>query len=213
MNNTKMKRLTKMWDGLAIKYDERSIVNESMYASTIKNTLKHLKPNDTVFEFACGTGTITNEIAGSVKEIHAIDISPEMIRAAKRKAVEGNIENIQFAQTTIFDKQYKKESFDAIMGFNILHLYEDRQKSMQRVYELLKPGGIFISTTPCMAEKGVFMKVFMPPFVKLLTLGKLYVKMFKYTELEELIMSEGFQILETETISRDPHYFIAARKK
>ncbi|MCZ8488391.1 methyltransferase domain-containing protein [Vibrio lentus] len=43
-----------------------------------------------------------------------------MVEAAKNKAANNNIENVHFAQATIFDNEYN-ESFDVIFAFNMLH--------------------------------------------------------------------------------------------
>ena len=70
------------------------------------------------------------EIANTVKKIYGIDISPKMIDAARRKAVEHKIENIEFTKSTIFDERFKGESFDVILALNILHFLENTQKVM-----------------------------------------------------------------------------------
>ncbi|MFC1956118.1 class I SAM-dependent methyltransferase [Chloroflexota bacterium] len=87
-----------------------------------KTTLKYLNIDDTVLDYGCATGIISNAIADKVKEIHAIDISSKMIEMAKIKARGRNIENIHYAQGTIFDERYQKESFNAILVFRILHM-------------------------------------------------------------------------------------------
>jgi 2-polyprenyl-3-methyl-5-hydroxy-6-metoxy-1,4-benzoquinol methylase len=80
-------------------------------------------------------------------------ISSKMIDAAKRKAAERRIENINYVQSTRFDERYTKESFNLILAFNILHLVKDTQKAILRIKELLKPGGLFISETARMGQK------------------------------------------------------------
>jgi 2-polyprenyl-3-methyl-5-hydroxy-6-metoxy-1,4-benzoquinol methylase len=44
------------------------------------------------------------------------------------------------------------DSFDAVLGLNILHLRQDVGAGIARVLSLLKPGGIFVSSTVLMAE-------------------------------------------------------------
>ena len=139
-----------------------------------------------------------------------------MIEAAKRKAVERKIENVDFAQAIIFDERYKRELFDVILVFNILHLLEDNQQVMQRITELLKPGGLFISTTPCLKEKLAFSNKFQLSFYLLLSkigLIPLYIGRFKFSELEDLIANGNLQIIETENLyPRISSYFIVAKK-
>jgi 2-polyprenyl-3-methyl-5-hydroxy-6-metoxy-1,4-benzoquinol methylase len=134
-----------------------------------------------------------------VKEIHGIDISSKMIEAAKGKADERKIENIDFAQATIFDERYRRESFDVILALNIMHLVEDTQKVMQRINELLKPGGLIISSTACLGEKKTFLSILLSiPIFLLIKIGiPPYLRSFKIPELEDSITKENFQIVET----------------
>ena len=91
-----------------------------------------------------------------MKEIHAIDISYKMIEIAEEKAAISKIENVNFIQTDISDKRFKKESFDVILAFNMLHTLSNPQNVLRRIFELLKPKGLFISVTPCLGEKMSF---------------------------------------------------------
>ena len=67
-----------------------------------------------------------------------------MIEAARAKAVERKIENIDFAQATLFDERFERGFFDVVLAFNILHLLKHNQQAIGRITELLKPGGLFI---------------------------------------------------------------------
>lgn len=145
----------KFWDRTANNYDKEERKDEQTYLSIIEKTRKYLKLSDIVLDFGCGTGLVSNEIAGNVKMVHAIDISSKMIEIAKNKAIGRKIQNIDYAYSTIFDDRYKKGSFNVILAFYVLHLLEDSQKLIQRMNELLKPGGLLISVTPCMGEKPI----------------------------------------------------------
>ena len=126
-----MNKSEKFWDKVSnIKPPKKFAHAQS---KTIEKTKKHLYISDIVFDYGCGTGTITNAIADDVRAIHATDISSGMINVAKRKASELKIENVNYAQSTIFDDRYKKESFNVILAFNILQYLEDKHKVMQRI--------------------------------------------------------------------------------
>ncbi len=79
-----------------------------------------------------------------------------MIEIAEEKAAISKIENVNFMQTDISDKRFKKESFDVILAFNMLHTLSNPQNVLRRIFELLKPKGLFISVTPCLGEKMSF---------------------------------------------------------
>ncbi len=205
-----MNKAEKFWDRMAGKFDERGKNFEQTHGKTVENTKKYLNAGDIVLDYGCATGTAAIEIAGNVQEVHGIDISSKMIEAAKRKAGELKIKNIDFAQATIFDERNRRESFDVILAFNILHLVEDPQKTVQRINELLKAGGLFISITVCMDKKSL-LGIFMSLFTKIV--GIPYIRLFKVPELENLITKENFRIAEARSLRQRPtNYFIVAKK-
>jgi len=206
-----MNKSEKFWDKSAYKFDRQGKKDEQTYLRLIERTKKYLKPSDTVLDFGCGTGLISNEIAAFVKLIHAIDISSKMIEIAKNNADNRKIQNIEYAHTTIFDDRFKSGSFDVILTFFILHLLEDNQKAIQRINDLLKPGGLIISVTPCFGEKKILN-------ISLSILSKFGLvpdlMSYKVNEMEYLIAEGNFEITENEDLHQGiPQYFIVAKKK
>ena len=194
----------KFWDRTAKSFEKIPI-------KTVEKIRKHIKSSDTVLDLGCATGTIVNEIANNVKEIHGIDISSKMINIAKDKASKCVIKNAHFTQATIFDKRYKEESFDVILAFNVLHLFKNTQEVIRRINGLLKKGGLFISSTVCLAEKNTFLAFFFSLLTKVRIVP--YVKFFKILELKDFIVNENFEIIETEKTFSDTYsYFIVVKK-
>ncbi|HJH29383.1 MAG TPA: class I SAM-dependent methyltransferase [Methanosarcinaceae archaeon] len=205
-----MNKSEKFWDRMAKYIDRVERKDEPTNIKIIEKTRNRLKISDNVLDYGCGTGTAAIEIASSVKKVKGIDISPKMIEAAKGKTVECKVKNIDFAQTTIFDEKLEKGSFDVILCFNLLHFVEDMPKVMQRINELLKPGGLIISATPCI--RGTFLGVLLSPVSKIGLIPP--IKSFKISELEDSIANGNFEIVETECLhQRSQQYFIAAKKK
>lgn len=211
-----MTRSEKFWDGMAENFDKGESNFEPIHLKAIENARKHLSASDVVLDYGCATGTKAFELAGHVKSIEGIDISPKMIAVAQRRANEGHIENVTFAQATLFDERYQRESFDVILAFNILHLLKDNQETIRRVSELLKPGGRFISATPCLGEKKALRTALQ--FYPALLLSKIgvipqYLKRFNIPELEALIVNGNLQIVDSEKLYHKlTNYFVVARK-
>jgi len=207
----------KVFDRAAKSYDQTEEVRFKHYTlKTLENTKKYLNANYIVIDYGCATGTKAIELASKVRQIHAIDISSKMIDLAKRKANKCNIENVDFSQATIFDERLIRKSFDVILAFNILHLLEDNQNVVKRITELLKPGGLFISTTPCLREKMSFRnKWVFSLFVLLMKIGLFpSIKRYKFNEIEGLITKGNLQIVDTEKSYHGlSGCFIAARNK
>jgi 2-polyprenyl-3-methyl-5-hydroxy-6-metoxy-1,4-benzoquinol methylase len=209
-----MNNAEKFWDRLSYKFDKRSKNFEQMYIRTLELTKKYLNASDIVLDCGCATGIFAFEIAKDVKQVHGIDISSNMIEAAQRKVRERKTGNIEFTKATIFDERYSRESCDVVLAFNFLHFLDDTPKAIQRIHELLKPGGLFISTTACMGEKAFvnrFLSLLL--FIPMKTGFFPSMKFFRISELEGSVRDGSFQVVETENLTHNPtNYFIAAKK-
>lgn len=208
---TKISKSEKFWDKSAYEFDQGAKKEVQSYINIIDRIKKYLKTSDTVLDFGCGPGLVSNEIAGYVKLIHAMDISSKMIEIAKNNSDNLKIQNIEYTHSTIFDERYKSGSFDVILAFYILHLPEDNQKTIQRINDLLKPGGILISVTPLIGEK-----IFLNISLSLLSfIGKIpKVKSFKANELKDSIINGKFEIIENDKLPQGIiEYLIVAKKK
>ena len=208
--------IQKFWDKQAKRYDRGERQFAHVYMDIIAKTGKYLNFNDDALDYGCATGTKTIELANKVHHIHGLDISAEMINEAIKKRDESNISNISFSQGTIFKTDLEKTSFDKIIAYGIIHLLEDKEKVIQRIHELLKPGGLFISTTACLKEKMAFKSRFEVTtyvFMKRLGIFPLHLNMFMPADVEKLIKDQDFQIVEAEKIIHGiPAIFIVARK-
>jgi 2-polyprenyl-3-methyl-5-hydroxy-6-metoxy-1,4-benzoquinol methylase len=202
----------KFWDRIAKNFDKPIKPEKQKVSKLAEQSKKFLKKADVVLDYGCATGTISIDILDFVKEVQGIDISSKMIEVAERKAVERKIENIKFTQSNIFDERYKCESFNIILGFNILHLLEDENKILQKIHKLLKPEGLFISATPCLAEQKLLLGTIISIGSKLRLVPK--IKLYKISDLERIITEGNFQIVETKEISPSPtNYFVVAKKQ
>jgi len=193
----------KFWDKQANRYDSSERQFDPVYRDIITKTRKYFNIVDNVLDFGCATGTKTIQLADGTKHIHGLDISTEMINEAIKKKDKANIKNISFSQGTIYNNDFEKASFDKIIAYGIIHLLEDKEKVIQRIYELLKPGGLFISTTACFKDKMAFKKrLEFAAYLLIKRLGilPLHLNMFSTNDVKELIDNHNFQIIEAEKI-------------
>lgn len=206
----------KFWDKQAKRYDQSERQFEAITKKIIAKTKKYLDSNDNVLDFGCATGTKTIALANSVKHIHGLDMSTEMINIAKIKIDESNIMNVSFSQGTLFDNDFEKASLDKIIAYAIIHLLEDSEKAIQRIHELLKPGGLFISTIPSMKDKMAWkskLQFLVIRFLKRLGIFPLHLNMYNSGDVTKLIEDQHFEIIESEKIFHGlTASFIVARK-
>lgn len=202
----------KFWDGIAEKYAKSPIEDMDGYTQSLERTRSYLTPSDAILELGCGTGSTSLLLAESVKHITASDISPNMIQVGQTKVDEAAISNIKFVVASVFDDHIKTDPYDVVMAFNLLHLLEDLPAGMSKIHSLLKPGGLFISKTICQFGAGIplkykIMKLLLPV---LQLVGKApYVNFMEVKTLENIIISGGFEIIETGDY---PTRYIVARK-
>jgi len=177
----------------------------------IESSKEFLEKDNYVLDFGCGSGAITNKLAKGAKAIEAIDISSGMLEFAKRQAERTSIDNINYIQTSIFDERFKNETFDIVLAFNVLHYIEDMPCHIERISRLLKPKGIFISSTACLKEKRSIIRYIVLLIKKLGIMPK--TNFYKKIELEALIKNGNFDIMKSERISNLPEYFIVSSKR
>ncbi|WP_416397993.1 class I SAM-dependent methyltransferase [Allohahella sp. A8] len=205
-----MKSAQAFWDKTAARYAKSPISDEETYRKKLKITQRYFKPDWSVLEFGCGTGSTALIHAPHVREIIATDISGKMLEIARSKARDAGIENVEFQQGTLDSLKFEPEHFDAVLGLNILHLLEDVEGAIARVGQLLKPGGIFVSSTGLIPMMKLHWRLLIPVMQ---TLGFApYVARFDKVELIAMLTAAGFTI-EHEWQPDQASVFIIARKR
>lgn len=200
----------KFWDRHAEGYSKRPIANEAAYQKKLAITRDYFSPETEVMEFGCGTGSTAILHAPFVKHILATDISSKMIEIARRKAEKEGVTNVTFRQAAIDDFSAPDNSYDMIMGHSILHLVHDRDEAIAKVYRMLKPGGVFVSSTACIGDKMKFFKL-IGPIGRALGLMPL-VRVFTGDQLTNSIEEAGFEIEHNWRPEKSMGVFIVARK-
>ena len=203
----------RFWDKIARRYAADAIKDIAGYERTLDRTLHYFSSTDTVLELGCGTGTTALRLAPHVSRMVATDLSGEMIKIAREKATAQACPNAEFEVATPDHAPWPERSFDAVLAFNVLHLIAERASALAHVHRLLKPGRLFISKTPCLAEMNPFIRLAVPV---MRLVGKApYVAFFSAAELEKDIEGAGFTIIERARHAskrKDERIFIVARK-
>lgn len=198
------------WDCIANHYAKKPVADEASYQRKLKETQQYLNPESHVLEFGCGTGTTTIIHAPYVSSIHATDISSKMLNFAETKAKAAGASNITFEQGTLMKIHVAAESWDAVLGMSILHLLADWEAHIAKVFDLLKPGGVFITSTVCIADMKAWFKLVAPLFRLLPILPS--VQVFSQKRLVTSMIKAGF-VVETEwRPGLEKAVFIVARK-
>lgn len=118
-----------------------------MKETRIKNRLvAQLNPGDTekILDFGCGTGTLTLMIkrAGPGCDVYGIDIDPQMLAIAEKKARSNGVDVhlVRYDGTIL---PFADESFDKVVTSLVIHHLSSAEKPrlFREMYRVLKKGG------------------------------------------------------------------------
>jgi 2-polyprenyl-3-methyl-5-hydroxy-6-metoxy-1,4-benzoquinol methylase len=204
----------RFWDRSSRKYAASEVSDQAGYERTLDRTRAVLDPACRVLELGCGTGTTALRLAGGVQSYLATDISAEMITIANDKRAANPLAGLAFRTATAETITSGADRFDAVLGFNYLHLVRDLPGTLRRIHDLLAPQGLFISKTPCVGEMNLLIRLALPV---MRAIGKApYAGIFRMAELTAFISEAGFDILASEihaTNRNDSRPYIVARKR
>jgi len=206
-----MDQSAKFWDKIAERYSQQPIADEAAYQKKLQVTREYFQPDMEVLEFGCGTGSTAITHAPYVKHIQAIDISSKMIAIAQGKAEANNVANVTFKRSTIDEFSVSDQTLDAVLGLSILHLLDNKEEVIAKIHRMLKPGGIFVTSTVCLGDTMMrFLKLIVP-------IGKFFglmplVEVFTTKELEYSFTDAGFQIDYQWQPGKGKAVFIVAKK-
>jgi ubiquinone/menaquinone biosynthesis C-methylase UbiE len=205
-----MNQSTKFWDKIAERYSKKPVADEAAYQKKLQVTREYFQPDMEVLEFGCGTGSTAITHAPYVKHIHAIDVSSKMIEIAQAKADAEKTTNVIFERSTIDEFSVSDQTLDAVLALSILHLLENKEEVIAKVHRMLKPGGIFVTSTACLGDTMKYIKL-IAPIGKFLGLIPL-VKVFTTNELKDSLTDAGFQIDYQWQPGKGKAVFIVAKK-
>jgi len=205
-----MRQSARFWDKLADKYAARPVGDEATYQKKLEITRGYLRPEMEVLEIGCGSGSTAIHHAPHVKRIRAEDFSPRLIEIGRDKAKAAGISNIDFAVSDIDDASPPEGAYDAVLALNILHLVKDRDAVIAKIHRALRPGGLFVSSTACIADK---MLIAAPIIPIAQAVGKApTVRVFGGRALRKSITAGGFTIDHDWVANKGLIAFIVAKK-
>jgi len=199
------------WDRIARRYARTPIVDQASYEQKLEFTRAYFSPLSRVLEFGCGTGSTAILHAPYVEHYLAIDCSQQMLEIARQKAADAALENLSFKQQTLEDVESPPGEWDAVLGMSVLHLLGNRRSALDKIHNLLKPGGVFISSTICLGDGLLRFRLlarlshvlpFMPRFSAL-----------RKDALVAEIESAGFKVEKTWCPGPNKAVFIVARRQ
>jgi ubiquinone/menaquinone biosynthesis C-methylase UbiE len=104
-----------------------------------------LEPRQKILDVGTGTGVLIPYLireVGPAGSVTAIDYSENMVQICKTK--HSHLKNVTVELRNIEEDAFPAESFDAVICFGLFPHLENKQKALQNINHLLKPGGTLI---------------------------------------------------------------------
>ncbi|MEZ4321778.1 MAG: class I SAM-dependent methyltransferase [Myxococcota bacterium] len=202
----------RFWDGIAEQYSKKPVDDPEAFERKIAVTHALMRPEHVVLDIGCGTGSLALRLAPHAREVHGLDVSPEMMRIANGKASAAGIGNVTF-HTGPFDDSvsFAPASLDGICAYSLLHLVDDAREALDRIHGLLKPGGFFVSSTVCLGDSWV---PYGPMLAVMRWVGKApMVRRLRQEALLDEMRAAGFEGLERPDVGAAPSILFAVARK
>lgn len=199
------------WDRLADKYARQPIADEAAYQTKLSVTRGYFRPDMSLLELGCGTGGTAISHAPFVAHIRALDFSERMLDIARNKARAAGVDNVTFEQADISALSEPADSYDIVLGLSILHLLRDPDAVIGKVHTMLRPGGLFITSTTCLGDTLAAFKYIAPLGRAVGLLPQLHV--MTRAELLDKFTHAGFTIAHQWLPGRGKALFVVAEKR
>lgn len=203
-------KAARFWDRIADRYAAKPVPDAAVYARKLEITRRYLTPETDLVELGCGTGSTAIAHAPHVRRVLATDLSPRMIALAEEKARKAGVGNATFRAAPLESLAVPPESADAVLALSVLHLLRDLDTALGRIDAMLRPGGVFVSSTVCLGGGMHWFRLIAPLGWRLGLIP--YVAILDAAELREALTGRGYAIEEAWQPGDGRTLFLVARK-
>ena len=112
----------------------------------VPTAVADLHEGETVLDLGSGAGAdvlISARRVGPAGRAIGLDMTDEMLAAARANAAEAGVDNAEFVKGYIEDMPLAGESVDVVISNCVINLSADKQKVIREAARVLKPGGRF----------------------------------------------------------------------
>ena len=118
--------------------------------------LAQIDPDATLLDIGTGIGepalSVTS-LTGFNGRVIAMDLDPQMIELARRRAQQQSVSNIEFIQSSIESLPLDIASLDTVLARWSLMFVDDLSDTLQKLAQAIKPGGRLVAATWDIAEQ------------------------------------------------------------
>jgi SAM-dependent methyltransferase len=128
-------------DAFATRAEQWDKLRRELYGESylLEAALALLPPGSTIADLGCGTGWLTARLAGYAERVIAVDNSPAMLKAARRRTEE--MPNVELCRGDLAALPVEDGICDAALILLVLTYVDDPPAVLRETRRILKPGG------------------------------------------------------------------------
>jgi ubiquinone/menaquinone biosynthesis C-methylase UbiE len=202
-NDRRLEKEQNFWKEAAEGYDEWISTDfQDQYEVNWNILTKYIDPTLRVLDVGCGPGDLSIRISKQCHEVWGVDVTPEMIQIAEKK-VAPEPANVNFQQADACDLPFENHSFDTVMSVNALQTMLQPEMALMEMSRVLKPGGELLLIAYCYGDSSFSDNVSLTDWAVKYGAQAVW-QSFKFTQLEDLLQTNGFEVVEADKIWEGP---------
>jgi SAM-dependent methyltransferase len=140
------------YEGVAEEFLSRrgSERSQGIGVAEVRKWAQTLQPGAAVIDLGCGPGyPITEVLVSEGMNVFGVDAAPSFVEAFRR-----NLPNTPVVCEAVQESRFFDRTFDAVLAWGLMFLLcaDDQKRLIQRVAEILAPGGRLLFTAPAEAS-------------------------------------------------------------
>jgi ubiquinone/menaquinone biosynthesis C-methylase UbiE len=109
------------------------------------DAIPSMPENSAILDVPCGGGVAFRALRPDQRVRYvAVDLSPGMLRRARREAERRGLDSIEFLEADVESLPFDDGTFDLCVCLNSLHCFPDPAAGLREIGRCLKPGGSLI---------------------------------------------------------------------
>lgn len=178
----------------------------SLYLQSLRFTVALPHMSGRVLDVGCNTGTLL-ERAHRVESYVGVDVDPECVRSIeeKRPGVEVYCADVQRESLPV------TEPFDTLVALAVIEHLSSPRDFLKRYVPALKMGSTIVLTTPTPLGEQVH-RMLQKIHLTAAACSELHQKIYRMPELEEMLKSHGFDIIEARRFELGMNQLVAGRR-
>jgi SAM-dependent methyltransferase len=98
-----------------------------------------------ILDFGAGQGALSERLVDAGFNVTSVDIDETNFKSKKAKFIKVNFDSQESISSFV---KFNENSFDAVLGIEVIEHVEDQWNYVRQLMNLLKPGGLVLVTTP-----------------------------------------------------------------